>query len=70
MPEVMLRRNERGQLLCYVAKRDLEAVVKQVEFDEETRWGGTLELDGGERFYLEPLAARPALPLTVRTRKL
>lgn len=69
MPELMLRRNDRGQLLCYVAKKDLEAVVKAVEFDEEARWGGVLELDGGERFQVDPLPARPKMPLTVRARK-
>lgn len=69
MPELMLRRNDRGQLLCYVAKKDLEAMVKKVEFDEEARWGGVLELVGGERFHVEPLPARPALPLTVRASK-
>ncbi|MBF0211986.1 MAG: putative nitrogen fixation protein NifT [Magnetococcales bacterium] len=70
MPEIMLRRNERGDLLCYVPKKDLEAVVREVEFDQEDRWGGTLSLANGEKLYLEPLAAKPAIPLTVRVRKL
>lgn len=70
MPEVMLRHNERGDLLCYVAKKDLESVVKQVEFDQDDRWGGTLLLANGEKWHLDPLPEKPRIPLTLRMRKL
>ncbi|MBF0610312.1 MAG: putative nitrogen fixation protein NifT [Magnetococcales bacterium] len=70
MPEVMLRINEQGNLLCYVAKKDLETVVQAVEFDQEDRWGGTFHLANGEKFYLDPLPAKPRIPVTLRMRKL
>ncbi|MBF0190337.1 MAG: putative nitrogen fixation protein NifT [Magnetococcales bacterium] len=70
MPEIMLRHNERGELLCYVPKKDLEAVVRTVEFDQDDRWGGTLSLANGEKLYLEPLTQRPLIPVTFRVRKL
>lgn len=70
MPEVMLRRNERGDLLCYVARKDLESVVREVEFDQDDQWGGILILANGERLHLAPLSARPRLPVTLRVRKL
>ena len=70
MPEIMLRRNERGELLCYVAKKDLETVVQAVEFDQDACWGGTLKLANGEQLHLEPLAARPRLPAVMRVRRL
>ena len=70
MPEIMLRHHERGELLCYVAKKDLETVVRAVEFDQDDRWGGILSLANGEQLHLEPLAAKPRLPVTVRVRKL
>ncbi|MBF0181236.1 MAG: putative nitrogen fixation protein NifT [Magnetococcales bacterium] len=69
MPEIMLRRNEKGELLCYVPKKDLEAVVREVEFDQEERWGGRLYLANGEILHLNPLPARPRLPLTARAHK-
>ncbi|MBF0162977.1 MAG: putative nitrogen fixation protein NifT [Magnetococcales bacterium] len=70
MPEIMLRRNDQGQLLCYVPKKDLEAVVNGIEFDGDDQWGGTLSLANGERFFLTPLPARPKLPLTARVSKI
>ncbi|MBF0427349.1 MAG: putative nitrogen fixation protein NifT [Magnetococcales bacterium] len=70
MPEIMLRRNERGDLLCYVPKKDSEVVVREVEFDQDDHWGGTLSLANGEKMHLEPMMARPRLPVTLRVRKL
>jgi nitrogen fixation protein NifT len=69
MPEIMLRQNERGELLCYVPKKDLESVVRTVEFDQDNRWGGMLSLANGEQWHLEPLAAKPCLPITLRVRR-
>ncbi|WP_130470436.1 putative nitrogen fixation protein NifT [Candidatus Magnetaquicoccus inordinatus] len=69
MPELILRRNAAGALLCYVAKRDLEAAVLSVEHDAEDRWGGTLSLANGERFFIEPRGSRPVLPVTLRANK-
>lgn len=70
MPEIMLRRNERGDLLCYIPKKDLEAVVRKVEFDQDDCWGGTLSLANGEKLYMEPRATRPHLPMALRVLKL
>ncbi|MBF0295127.1 MAG: putative nitrogen fixation protein NifT [Magnetococcales bacterium] len=70
MPEIMLRRSERGELLCYVPKKDLETVVREVEFDQDDRWGGTLSLANGEKLHMEPMATRPRLPVALRVRKL
>jgi nitrogen fixation protein NifT len=47
----------------------LEAAVVAMEHDAEDRWGGTLSLANGERFFIEPRSTRPALPLTVRANK-
>ncbi|MBF0310744.1 MAG: putative nitrogen fixation protein NifT [Magnetococcales bacterium] len=69
MPDLMLRRNDRGQLTCYVAKKDRESVVARVEFDTEEGWGGTLELEGGERYYLDPQPTRPTFPCQLRARR-
>jgi len=70
MPTVMLRQNDAGQLVFYVAKKDLEASVVALEHPGPEQWGGKLELADGSCFYLEPLAAPPRLPITVRVKRL
>ena len=64
MPSVMIRRNESGGLLFYVAKKDLEETVTSVELDSEQSWGGEVELADG------PISPRPRLPVTVRAKRL
>ncbi|MBF0382405.1 MAG: putative nitrogen fixation protein NifT [Magnetococcales bacterium] len=66
MPKIMLRKNAEGSLICYVAKKDLEAKVVALEFDEPTRWGGTLTLDDGSKLYVKLLDSPPALPIEMR----
>jgi nitrogen fixation protein NifT len=66
----MLRHNEVGDLVFYVAKKDLEEIVVSLEHPGPGLWGGEIELSDGERFYLEPLSEQPRLPLTVRVRRL
>jgi nitrogen fixation protein NifT len=68
--KVMLRKGQSGQLLFYVAKKDLEAEVAQVQFDAPDKWGGVLDLKDGSRYFVEPLAAPPKLPQTVEARRL
>ncbi|MBB4304386.1 nitrogen fixation protein NifT [Rhodobium orientis] len=66
MPNVMLRRSDDGQLLFYVAKKDLEETVVSVETDTDDAWGGTIELSDGSRYFIEPISPRPDFPTTLR----
>ncbi len=59
----MLRTAKTGKLVFYVAKKDLEDEVVSVQFDEADKWGGELELRDGSRYFVEPFAARPKLPV-------
>lgn len=66
MPNVMLRRNDAGALLFYVAKKDLEETVVSVETDTEDAWGGTVELSDGSKYFIEPISPPPTFPTTLR----
>lgn len=66
--KIMLRKDPRGTLLVYVAKKDLEEPV--VEAEREGLWGGTVTLANGWRFQLPELPAETALPVTVEARRL
>ena len=68
MPNIMLRKQD-GILTGYIAKKDLEAEVISLEFEETDRWGGKLVLSNGGSFYFEPLTAPPTLPITIRMRR-
>ncbi len=68
MPNVMFRESQ-GQLSLYIAKKDLEAMVVSLEYDQIDQWGGKIELDDGSAWYLDPLDAKPKLPKTVRVRR-
>lgn len=68
MPNIMLRKQD-GILTGYIAKKDLEAQVTSLEFEEDDRWGGKLTLSTGDSFYFEPLSAVPRLPITIRMRR-
>ena len=70
MPTVMLRHNDTGELVFYVAKKDLEETVISLEHQGPQAWGGKLQLADGSRFYLEPFSEPPQLPITVRVRRL
>lgn len=70
MPSVMLRTREDGKLLFYVAKKDLEETVESIEFDSADKWGGEVILGDGSRYYFEPLTAPPAIPITLRAKRL
>ncbi len=69
MPNVMLRKSAQGDLLFYVAKKDLEETVVSVETDTETTWGGTVELADGSKWYVEPISPPPAFPTTLRFKR-
>ncbi len=69
MANVMLREDAAGQLVFYLAKKDLEEIVVKVEHDEVDKWGGELTLGDGSIYYLEPRPGKPSLPTTVRATK-
>jgi nitrogen fixation protein NifT len=68
MANIMIREQE-GVLTAYIAKKDLEAAITSLEFDEADRWGGKITLDNGSSFYFEPLSSPPSLPITIRMRR-
>jgi len=68
MPNIMLRKQD-GILTGYIAKKDLEAEVVSLEFEEQDRWGGKLTLSNGASFYFEPMSTPPTLPITIRMRR-
>lgn len=68
MPNIMLRKQD-GIMTGYIAKKDLEAEVISLEFEEQDNWGGTLTFSNGSCFYFAPLSAQPTLPITIRMRR-
>ncbi len=70
MPSVMLRNNAAGDLVFYITKKDQEEAVVALEHSGPEAWGGEIELADGSRFYLEPFAQTPKLPMTVRVKRL
>lgn len=62
-------RKEEDYLTFYIPKKDVEAKVASIEFDLADRWGGTFTLADGSQYYIEPLAAEPKLPITLRARR-
>ena len=64
----MVRRNAKGVLLLYVARKDLEEPV--VSMESETLWGGVVTLANGWRFELPEMATDTPLPVTVEARRL
>lgn len=69
MPSVMVRRNDQGKLLFYVAKKDLEEVISMVEHDTPETWGGEVTLSDGEKFYIDPISPPPVFPTTLRFKR-
>jgi nitrogen fixation protein NifT len=66
--KVMIRRNNLGVLSAYVAKKDLEEPIVEVEKPE--MWGGVVTLANGWRLELPAMSAATTLPITVEARKL
>jgi nitrogen fixation protein NifT len=69
MPNVMIRQKDGGELLFYVAKKDMEETIAKVEVDTETAWGGSVELTDGSTWYIEPVSPRPSFPTTLRFKR-
>ncbi|MFZ0257235.1 MAG: putative nitrogen fixation protein NifT [Gammaproteobacteria bacterium] len=70
MANVMIRKDPNGSLVFYLAKKDLEAHILAIEYDDAEGFGGELTLDDGSRYYVDPLTPAPKLPITVRARRL
>ena len=70
MANVMLRRDKSGSLVFYLPKKDLEETVKTLEFDQPDCWGGRLELDDGQCYFIEPMQSPPKLPVSLRAKRL
>ena len=66
--KVMIRRNRAGVLSAYVAKKDLEEPIVEVQKPE--MWGGLVTLANGWRLELPAMDAATTLPITVEARKL
>jgi nitrogen fixation protein NifT len=66
--KVMIRRNQAGVLSAYIAKKDLEEPIVQVEKAE--LWGGLVTLANGWQLALPEMDAATTLPITVEARKL
>ncbi len=69
MPNVMIRKNDAGSLLFYVAKKDMEETIATVETDTDDTWGGEVELTDGSRWYIDPISPRPEFPTTLRFKR-
>ena len=69
MPNVMIRKNDAGELLFYVAKKDMEETIASVETDTVEAWGGGVELTDGSRWYIEPISPPPDFPTTLRFKR-
>ncbi|MDA3947453.1 MAG: putative nitrogen fixation protein NifT [Helicobacteraceae bacterium] len=54
MAKVMLRVNDEGKTLFYIAKRDMEEIISDLEFDTDEKWGGNVTLTNGDVWFIEP----------------
>ncbi|EIJ42508.1 putative nitrogen fixation protein FixT [Beggiatoa alba B18LD] len=68
MPSVMLRRNAEGNISFYVAKKDLEETIVEMEFNGPEQWGGEVSLSDGSRYHIPPMSELK-LPITVRAKR-
>lgn len=66
--KVMIRRDQAGVLSAYIAKKDLEEVIVEVEKAE--MWGGLIKLANGWRLALPAMDSTTVLPITVEARRL
>ncbi|TQV61801.1 MAG: putative nitrogen fixation protein NifT [Sulfurovum sp.] len=55
MAKVMLR-EQGGEIFFYIAKKDMEETITQIEFDSQEKWGGKVTLSNGEIWWIEPKA--------------
>lgn len=67
MAKVMLRESE-GKIYFYIAKKDMEEIIKSIEFSSDDKWGGEVELSNGETWWITP--AEKKLPQEIICKKL
>lgn len=60
-------RSVEGGLAVYIPKKDIE--IKIAAKDSKHVFGGTVELEGGMKLYIEPKDEVPNLPLTLNAKK-
>jgi nitrogen fixation protein NifT len=70
MANVMIQYNEAGDFVLYLPKKDLEERITFFEFDSEDKWGGEVRIANGAIYYIEPMPAKPKLPITLRAVRL
>jgi nitrogen fixation protein NifT len=66
--KVMIRKNSAGELSAYIAKKDLEEAIVNVE--KPQMWGGLVTLANGWRLELPLMSPETTLPITVEARRL
>jgi nitrogen fixation protein NifT len=66
--KVMIRRNAAGILSAYIAKKDLEEPIVEVEKPE--LWGGVVTLANGWQLELPEMDSATTLPITVEARRI
>jgi nitrogen fixation protein NifT len=66
--KVMIRRNAEDVLSAYIAKKDLEEPIVDVE--KEPMWGGRVTLANGWQLELPSMGPGTTLPITVEARRL
>jgi nitrogen fixation protein NifT len=54
MAKIMLRENDEGKVLFYLAKRDMEEIIESLEFDTDEKWGGDITLTNGDVWHIPP----------------
>jgi nitrogen fixation protein NifT len=64
----MIRRSQAGSLSAYIAKKDLEEPIIEVEKPE--MWGGMVTLANGWQLALPAMDIASALPITVEARRI
>jgi nitrogen fixation protein NifT len=47
-------REEGDNIYFYIAKKDMEEIIKTIEFNTEENWGGEVVLSNGQTWWIEP----------------
>ena len=66
--KVMIRKNSAGVLSAYIAKKDLEELI--VEMEKPGLWGGLITLANGLKLALPEMSPETLLPITVEARRM
>lgn len=66
--KVMIRKNSEGELSAYIAKKDLEEPIVNIE--KPQMWGGRVTLANGWQLELPMMSPETVLPITVEARRL